>query len=614
MEAVTVSDNSVELEAKRKEDSSWHPCRVSLSSSGDSLIVNFGRQELDDMLLQKEEVLMHLRFRSMPLQVDDCFHIDEGERVLADRKSQFKILFHDAVVVKVHFRLHLTNKSARQVSGSSMVDRVRHSKRGCRCTFMIKWLDQDLEGQTFTLPSSSIMKLATKSISAHPIINKLLKPEKHRGLSYSSPLLTILEGTDSEIDLNKLLQKQIEQISNLADASKKDFLEDIPWRNKGVNKGQSPHKPAAESNACVPAVADHHNHLKRTTRSTRKLQINIEAKNQSGHTISMKEAFIQSRSHLSPLASRAALASSLLTAKKCLDMDLSSSMTASMFMKGKDSSDVLAVSIPLVSEASHAISPHISTQGDASCEPQPTKPSSCIPTKGWENENKTSDEINCNAEQRTYSPVKITAESVTSGVATSTAELPISRAKKSLVHANFNASSTAPIRLTRSATRKGAVIPNNCVQVKICINDTKRRMPGNKNQLSRSAVFQGNENLANEEENNSTHIIDSDSSEGNIAAPDQSNVATTKSTSEKMKAALTPCNPEIHILTKEGNKSWVVHMLCKDMDSGRSNQGQKRKAVHHIKQDRRFSPRNFLPRTRSQNKAQPGKYRGAISS
>lgn len=113
------------------------------------------------------------------------------------------------------------------------VDRVRHSKRGCRCTFMIKWLDQDLEGQTFTLPSSSIMKLATKSISAHPIINKLLKPEKHRGLSYSSPLLTILEGTDSEIDLNKLLQKQIEQISNLADASKKDFLEDIPWRNKG---------------------------------------------------------------------------------------------------------------------------------------------------------------------------------------------------------------------------------------------------------------------------------------------------------------------------------------------------------------------------------------------
>ncbi|EOY07556.1 Uncharacterized protein TCM_021962 isoform 1 [Theobroma cacao] len=567
MEAVTVSDNSVELEAKRKEDSSWHPCRVYLSSSGDSLIVNFGRQELDDMLLQKEEVLMHLRFRSMPLQVDDCFHIEEGERVLADRKSQFKILFHDAVVVKV--------------------DRVRHSKRGCRCTFMIKWLDQDLEGQTFTLPSSSIMKLATKSISAHPIINKLLKPEKHRGLSYSSPLLTILEGTDSEIDLNKLLQKQIEQISNLADASKKDIPEDIPWRNKGVNKGQSPHKPTAESNACVPAVADHHNHLKRTTRSTRKLQINIEAENQSGHTISMKEAFIQSRSHLSPLASRAALASSLLTAKKCLDMDLSSSMTASMFMKGKDSSDILAVSIPLVSEASHEISPHISTQGDASCEPQPTKPSSCIPTKGWENENKTSDEINCTAEQRTYSPVKITAESVTSGVATSTAELPISRAKKSLVHANFNASSTAPIRLTRSATRKGAVIPNNCVQVKICVNDTKRRMSGNKNQLSRSAVFQGNENLANEEENNSTHIIDSDSSEGNIAAPDQSNVATTKSTtSEKMKAALTP---------------------CKDMDSGRSNQGQKRKAVHHIKQDRRFSPRNFLPRTRSRNKAQPGK-------
>lgn len=58
----------------------------------------------------------------------------------------------------------------------------------------------------------------------------------------------------------------------------------------------------------------------------------------------------------------------------------------------------------------------------------------------------------------------------------------------------------------------------------------------------------------------------------------------------------------------------MEYIAGKDMDSGRSNQGQKRKAVHHIKQDRRFSPRNFLPRTRSQNKAQPGKYRGAISS
>ena len=98
---------------------------------------------------------------------------------------------------------------------------------------MIKWLDHDLEGQTLTVPSSSIMKLANKSISAHPIVHIFLKPEKDTGLSYSSPLLTILEGTDAEMDLNKLLEKQIEQISNLADASEKDFPDDILRRNKG---------------------------------------------------------------------------------------------------------------------------------------------------------------------------------------------------------------------------------------------------------------------------------------------------------------------------------------------------------------------------------------------
>lgn len=97
---------------------------------------------------------------------------------------------------------------------------------------MIKWLDHDLEGQTLSIPSSSIMKLATKSISAHPIVHTLLKPEKDTGLS-SSPLLTILQGIDAEMDLNELLQKQIEHIINLADTSEKDFPDDILRKNKG---------------------------------------------------------------------------------------------------------------------------------------------------------------------------------------------------------------------------------------------------------------------------------------------------------------------------------------------------------------------------------------------
>ncbi|TYG54414.1 hypothetical protein ES288_D09G187700v1 [Gossypium darwinii] len=534
MEALSVADDSIELEAKRKEESSWHPCIVSLGSSGDSLIVNFASQDLKDMMLNKDEVLARLRFRSMPLQVDDCCHIEEGERVLVNTKLQSKDFFYDAEVEKV--------------------DRIRHSKRGCRCNFMIKWLDNDLEGQTLAVPSSSVMKLATKSISDHPIIHTLLKPEKDTDLSYSCPFLTILDDSDAEMDLNKLLQKQIEQISNLADAPEKDFLDGFLWRKK--------------------AVPDNRNHLKRITCSKTKLQVDIETKYQSGTAASMQEEFIQNRSRLSPLASRAALASSLLTAKKCLDMEFSSCMTANMFMKGKHSSENLAISVPLVSYASHAISPLISTQGDASC-----KPSSCIPTKVRGNENKTSVKINRSAEDKTSSPAKVTAEKVISEIAM-TAEHAIARDKKSSVLGDVNVRPTTPMRLTRLAMRKGAVFPNECIEVKICTDNKKRRISGNKNKLCHSAICQENENLGNEE-NNSTHIIDSGSSERNIAIL-ESNVSATKTA----KDASTP---------------------CKNAQSGRRDQGKKRKAVYPDKQGLRFSPRNHLPRTRSQNKSHHGK-------
>ncbi|GMI96506.1 hypothetical protein HRI_003319900 [Hibiscus trionum] len=517
---VGVADDSIELEAKRKADSSWHPCRVSLSYSGESLVVNFGSHELEDMLLEKEEVIIRLRFRSMPLQVGDCCRIGEGARVLVNHKFQSKNLFLDAAVEKV--------------------ERIRHSKRGCRCTFMIKWLDNDLEGQSLTVPSSSIMKLSTKSITDHPIVHMLLKPEKGTDLSHPSPLLTILNDVDAEIDLNKVLQKQIEQICNLADAPEKDFRDDILWRNKVLSKGQTPRKPTVESNA-VPT-------LKRITRSKTKLQVDIETGDQSGTAASMQEEFIQNRPYLSPLASRADLASSLLSAKKCLEMDFNSCMTADMYMKGKHSTEVLATSIPLVSGASHAISPLISTQGDASC-----KRSSFVSSKIWGKENKASEKTNCKDEDKTSAPADVTgtAKKVAEEVAM-TAEPAIARDKKSSVLADFNASSTAPMRLTRSAMRKGAVLTNECIEVKICTDNKKRRISGNKITIS----------------------------ERNIAIP-ESNVSAPKSTtSERTKDASTP---------------------SKDGQSNRSDQGKKNK------QGQRFSPRNLLPRTRSQNKSHPRK-------
>lgn len=102
------------------------------------------------------------------------------------------------------------------------------------------------------------------------------------------------------------------------------------------------------------------------------------------------------------------------------------------------------------------------------------------------------------------------------------------------------------------------MIPNDSIEVKICTDDKKRRMSGNKNRLPCSAVCQENENLGNEEGNNSTNIIASDSSKG---SPDthESNVATTRSsTSKKTKVTCTPCNAKILIFGSRKNKSWIL--------------------------------------------------------
>ncbi|RZC83959.1 hypothetical protein C5167_046746 [Papaver somniferum] len=97
-----------ELEAKRKEDSSWHPCQVFFSadsSTSSGLTVNFGSQFEEEVIFSEEEALARLRFRSSPLQGDDCSHIKEGDHVLASLKTQSKSLFFDCEVEK--FEAHL---------------------------------------------------------------------------------------------------------------------------------------------------------------------------------------------------------------------------------------------------------------------------------------------------------------------------------------------------------------------------------------------------------------------------------------------------------------------------------------------------------------------------
>ena len=82
------------------------------------------------------------------------------------------------------------------------------------------------------------MKLATKSINVHPAVAVFLTSVKQMRSSCASPSPAVLEETDGEMDLNYLLEKQIEDISSSANASKEGISEDILL---GVNGGNATH-------------------------------------------------------------------------------------------------------------------------------------------------------------------------------------------------------------------------------------------------------------------------------------------------------------------------------------------------------------------------------------
>ncbi|KAL3531831.1 hypothetical protein ACH5RR_005352 [Cinchona calisaya] len=199
MAAVNTTPNDTELEAMRKDDFSWHPCKVSLCSSGIGLIVEYLNNDLDFMIVTKEEALARLRIRSAPLQSDECSLIQEGECVLATNKSQPKGLFFEAEVEKTL--------------------RVRHSKKiHCRCTFVVRWIHHGREGETAILPSSAIMKMSTKCINIHPTIVAFFNSLTTKIHQKFSPLPSFVEGMDWEMD-DFELEKQIKEISFAADSS-----------------------------------------------------------------------------------------------------------------------------------------------------------------------------------------------------------------------------------------------------------------------------------------------------------------------------------------------------------------------------------------------------------
>ncbi|XP_071907699.1 uncharacterized protein [Coffea arabica] len=229
----------LELEAMRKHDFSWHPCRVSLRSSGVGLIVEYGTNDTDDCIVTKEEALSRLRIRSTPLHGDECSLLREGDRVLATRKSPPKSLFFDAQVEKPL--------------------RVRHSKKiHCRCMFVVRWIHHGREGETATIPSSAIMKMSAECITLHPTIVAFFSSLTTPNHCTISPLPTVLKGMDYERDVLQL-EKQIEDISNAADSSGikvSENLIDVDFKGQAQCKAIS-ELNASDSSIQLPSFMNH---------------------------------------------------------------------------------------------------------------------------------------------------------------------------------------------------------------------------------------------------------------------------------------------------------------------------------------------------------------------
>ncbi|KAL6520974.1 hypothetical protein OROGR_017543 [Orobanche gracilis] len=289
-------DDVIELEVMRKGSLSWHPCQVSLCSSGLGLIVVYGDNHPKEVIADKQEVLSRIRVRSTPLQGGDCSSLQQGNHILATKSSDVKGVFCDARVEKAI--------------------RVRHSKRThCRCSFTIKWLHQPLEEEALTVPASSIMKLSAKSTDLHPTISTFFSMlessmlESSNGGDSSLCSKIIVDSMNWEMDINLLLEKQIEEITNSTDVSHKKISKNIVFELevdlKGQSQGRTISASLKEPRFTVPLL----DCLKGSTWCENKQSVDATVETLPASVSPIQETFAGSRLPLNPLAARAALAS-----------------------------------------------------------------------------------------------------------------------------------------------------------------------------------------------------------------------------------------------------------------------------------------------------------------
>ncbi|KAL9683974.1 hypothetical protein QQ045_021404 [Rhodiola kirilowii] len=270
-EAAAASE--IELEAMRM-DYSWLPCRVSLSHNGDGLLVEFEGSISEKMRLTRDEVIVRLRVRSIPLEDYDCSLIRPGDRVLATLASSTECRFFDAIVEEVF--------------------KGRHSRSTkCKCDFKIRWLQVDHIKQVFTLPATSIRRLSTKSIHAHQIVHAYLEYGKNSLPQFVPLVPTLSSNMDCEMELNRLVAHQFEGIGTLSG----DKI-----NNKVLSQSQPAASKAVLSNyqvSCGP------NNLRRSIQNFSRVNVNLNDKDPSPFALINDSKTIH---YLSPLAACAALA------------------------------------------------------------------------------------------------------------------------------------------------------------------------------------------------------------------------------------------------------------------------------------------------------------------
>ncbi|XP_010654302.1 uncharacterized protein LOC100261386 isoform X2 [Vitis vinifera] len=550
---------------------SWKPCaKTTPPGTHVESPSDFGSQDLEDIISNEEEALARLRIRSVPLQGEDCSLIEEGERVLATHKSHFKTLSFDAMVEKAL--------------------RVRHSTRiSCRCTFVIKWLHQDLKGATSIVPSSSIMKLATQSITVHPMVAAFLKPIKTLNCSAAPSFSTVFEDVDCEVDLHKLLEKQIEEISNLADASKKEISEDILFGIKADIKEQMDCSPVAESkitSSHFQVPHEQENHFKRSTRSSSKLRVNMEVKDPLPPDSSIQKELSENRAYLSPLASRAALASIMSNLPQKLEFSIYHE-EENGFACAPDNITNKHVTMDLLN-GTKPVKDKLSSEIEAAFIPAEIFKSLITTEKG--------------ASRR---PLLVEASSE---IANPKSQNDASPSLSGLIEERELRQPAKESRFTSSAIQKHAVSSTSNAEMKTHAEEIKSVALTNK-RLTRSAVHKQEENLAMEvkqrsEVNNSAQDIESNSSEGNVTIPDR------KAPKKKKPVSLPPAAQSSPV-TEERNKKRKMPSAVETASktegkvsrNGGNSESQKSKSTSSKKQELRFSPRlRFLPRTRSANK------------